>query len=427
MSPRAAVFLQFIGLMIIGLTFAVVRAWAWAIRRMARGQPLLPSPKIRTVPWGFGSVLLVALAFFAVQITAGSIWVSQTGGWWNGRRLSFTESMFLVSVANATLLVLVPLLLRLTSGARLEDLGLRRGGWGRDVRVGVVASLLIAPLVYALNLVASLVWSRSTHPLEEMIRVQFSGRTAYLAVLSAVLLAPAAEELIFRGVIQGWLTRLFTTPAGADPKPDDLSGLVESIDLGGLSAPAGRRPWLLPRMPRPLREASRRRASSGMMPVVLTSALFALLHAEQWPAPLAIFFLSLGLGTVYQRSGSLLTSFTIHALFNGFSTLLLFTALLAGDAVGKNLKPVSGYLRGHGSIASGSGAGPVSKNLDSIIIFLLPRAPGTDTVLWVLSSFKTSRPPGQVRVAPEVRDSHPSPRGRDFQDMRVNIPARDGR
>jgi membrane protease YdiL (CAAX protease family) len=332
-----------------------------------------------------------------------------------------------VSVANATLLVLVPLLLRLTSGARLEDLGLRRGGWGRDVRVGVVASLLIAPLVYALNLVASLVWSRSTHPLEEMIRVQFTGRTAYLAVLSAVLLAPAAEELIFRGVIQGWLTRLFTTPAEADPKPDDLSGLLESIDLGGLSAPAGRRPWLLPRMPRPLREASRRRASSGVMPVVLTSALFALLHAEQWPAPLAIFFLSLGLGTVYQRSGSLLTSFTIHALFNGFSTLLLFTALLAGDAVGKNLKPVSGYLTGHGSIASGSGAGPVSKNLDSIIVFLLSRAPGTDTVPWVPSSFKTSRPSGQGRVPPEVRINNPSPRGRDFQDMRVNIRARDGR
>ena len=74
-------------------------------------------------------MLLVILAFFAVQITAGSIWVSQTGSWWKGRRLSFTESMFLVSVTNATLLVLVPLLLRLTSGARLEDLGLRRGGW----------------------------------------------------------------------------------------------------------------------------------------------------------------------------------------------------------------------------------------------------------------------------------------------------------
>ena len=242
-----------------------------------------------------------------------------------------------------------------------------------------------------------------------------------------MLLAPAAEELIFRGVIQGWLTRLFTTLAEADPKPDEPSGLLETIDLGGPSAPAGRRPRLLPRMPRPLREASRRWASSGVMPVVLTSALFALLHAEQWPAPLAIFFLSLGLGAVYQRSGSLLTSFTIHTLFNGFSTLLLFTALLAGDAVGNSLKSVSVSLKGQGSAASGFGAGPVSENLDSNIIFLLPRASGTDTVPRVLYSFKTSRLSGQGRVAPDSRDSNPFPRGRDFQDMRVYIRARDGR
>jgi membrane protease YdiL (CAAX protease family) len=323
--------------------------------------------------------------------------------------------------------VLVPLLLRLTSGARLEDLGLRRGGGGRDVRVGAVAFLLIAPLVYALNMVASLVWPRTAHPLEEMIRMQFSGGTAYLAVLSAVLLAPAAEELIFRGVIQGWLTRLFTTPAEADPKPDDPSDQLETIDLGRPSAPAGRRPRLLPRMPRPLREASRRWATSGVMPVVLTSALFALLHAEQWPAPLAIYFLSLGLGTVYQRSGSLLTSFVIHALFNGFSTLLLFTALLAGGAVGKSLKPVSDDLTGRGSAASGSGAGLVSKNLDSENFFLLLRASGTDTVPRVLDSFMAFRLSGQGRVAPEFRDSNPFPRGCDFQDMRVNIRARDGR
>ncbi len=80
------------------------------------------------------------------------------------------------------------------------------------------------------------------------------------------------------------------------------------------------------------------------MPVILTSALFALLHVEQWPAPLAIFFLSLGLGTVYQRSGSLVASFVIHALFNGFSTLLLFATLLAGSSIGKNINPISGYV-----------------------------------------------------------------------------------
>jgi hypothetical protein len=67
-----------------------------------------------------------------------------------------------------------------------------------------------------------------------------------------------------------------------------------------------------------------------LAPVLLTSALFAAVHLPQWPAPIAIFFLSVGLGVVYQRTGSLIASFVMHALFNGFSTLILFQAVLLG-------------------------------------------------------------------------------------------------
>lgn len=67
-----------------------------------------------------------------------------------------------------------------------------------------------------------------------------------------------------------------------------------------------------------------------MQPIVLTSTLFALVHFPQWPAPLAIFFLSLGLGYVFERSGSLIASMVMHALFNGLGTLLLFVMILIG-------------------------------------------------------------------------------------------------
>ncbi|GAC1463197.1 MAG: hypothetical protein NVSMB9_00360 [Isosphaeraceae bacterium] len=64
------------------------------------------------------------------------------------------------------------------------------------------------------------------------------------------------------------------------------------------------------------------------MPLLLTSGGFALVHAPQMPAPFAIFALSLALGTVYQRTGSLIAPFTLHALFNGFNTLLMVLSLL---------------------------------------------------------------------------------------------------
>ena len=64
--------------------------------------------------------------------------------------------------------------------------------------------------------------------------------------------------------------------------------------------------------------------------IVLTSLFFAALHAPQWPAPIPLFLLSLGLGIVYLRTGSLLATICMHAIFNGISMLTLFYATLSG-------------------------------------------------------------------------------------------------
>ncbi|MCA1685419.1 MAG: CPBP family intramembrane metalloprotease [Planctomycetia bacterium] len=66
-----------------------------------------------------------------------------------------------------------------------------------------------------------------------------------------------------------------------------------------------------------------------ILPILLTSAFFAAVHFEQMPAPLAIFPLSIALGLLYETTGSLVPSFVLHALFNGFNTTLLLGALLA--------------------------------------------------------------------------------------------------
>ena len=46
------------------------------------------------------------------------------------------------------------------------------------------------------------------HPLEKMLRDNFSPGVASLAFLSAVVLAPVFEELLFRGFIQSWLVKV---------------------------------------------------------------------------------------------------------------------------------------------------------------------------------------------------------------------------
>jgi membrane protease YdiL (CAAX protease family) len=70
------------------------------------------------------------------------------------------------------------------------------------------------------------------------------------------------------------------------------------------------------------------RAIPELPPIITTSVLFALLHVGQMPAPFAIFALSIALGLLAQRTGRLTASITLHALFNGFSTLALLGSLL---------------------------------------------------------------------------------------------------
>jgi membrane protease YdiL (CAAX protease family) len=327
-------------LALLMMAVAMMRAWAWAIRRLAERRPLLPPAKLRDVPWGVGSVALVLLAWIVVNfgVANGYIVLADRGAP-KAQPFSFTEQMVLVSLINAAVLVIVPALLRATSGARPADLGLRGDGLVAQARVGATAFLLMSPVVYALNGAASWVWRPHKHPLEEMVRTDLTPGIVDLAILSAVVLAPAAEELIFRGVIQAWLTRALRPLAQQTPPPDGPDLLDLQPDLPeALPAPPD-----ASTLPAPPRGPLLNPALADVLPIVLTSAFFAGAHAAQWPAPLAIFLLSLGLGVVYQRTGSLVASFVTHALFNGLGTMLLLWTMSLGVEIGKKPNAPLGY------------------------------------------------------------------------------------
>jgi membrane protease YdiL (CAAX protease family) len=316
---------------------ATLAAWVWAISRLARRRPLIegkPEPS-RLVPWGLGAVLGIVFFYLALQqgiVALIDPWIRgphappfHRGA--DGNDAFAIEQMLLVAVINLIAIVLVPMLLAFTTGATWRDLGLvfdrRILGW--DVVRGVVACLLVSPIVYGIQIGAVLLWQRNAHPMETMIRDNRSLPVVKLALVSAVLLAPIAEELFFRGVLMGWLTKFW----GRFDRSIQLKALTTAVEgeESGLAelVPEATPPetaWVTRVLPNPRAGSS----LASVMPNVVTSLLFAGVHAAQWPAPLPIFTLSLALGALYQRTGRLIAPIVLHGVFNGVSTLVAFGA-----------------------------------------------------------------------------------------------------
>jgi membrane protease YdiL (CAAX protease family) len=315
-----------VALVMLGAVATMGVAWVWALARLAMGRGLLPPAPIRVVPWRGKHVVGMLLLYIGVQFAVPLALLS-LGGMKPGKgKLGPETQMLLMTAVNGVFLAVGPLLLASWSGAGPSDFGLERGRVGWDVVRGVVAWPLLAPIVFGVNLLALYVWKdRMKHPLEQWAAGGLSTSGWLLAGLSAVVLAPLVEEFLFRGVLLGWLGRwasgmprakpsLTTDPDfgfPAEPEPEPREIWFEEEPAAG-PAPTDGQGWRF------------------LAANVVVSLVFAALHGPVWPSPVPLFFLSLGLGVLYQRTGGLVAPVALHATFNALSTLLLYLTIRAG-------------------------------------------------------------------------------------------------
>jgi membrane protease YdiL (CAAX protease family) len=64
-------------------------------------------------------------------------------------------------------------------------------------------------------------------------------------------------------------------------------------------------------------------------PIWVTSAIFALLHMSQGPAPVPLFLFSVAMGYVFRRTGRIFPCLVMHFLLNGLSMATLALTTLA--------------------------------------------------------------------------------------------------
>jgi membrane protease YdiL (CAAX protease family) len=397
---------------VMTILFGMILSWSWMLQQLWLDRPLLPAGSLvrrRETPFGAGTVVLTLLVCLLVGVIVGESYVLATRTLRGSKQavttqgkeplqesdqsgktpvriaeardtaesFSTAEALFVQTAAYGILLILLPVLARATSGARLHDLGLALEGWKRQVAVGLVAFLIAAPIVYGIQLIAVTILKTfkekpKSHPVQDMLQEQFSGKIAFLAVVSAVIMAPLLEELLFRGILQQWLIRQIErfrrvwiglhspvvlrlpdgrlTPESVFQKPEggsDFSSIPPDPPLvreenGTASLVTDEKsPSHTPSEGFTANPATSRLTVEAA--IGLTSFIFASMHAAQWPAPIPLFALSVIIGVIYYRTGSLITAIIMHAAFNGFSTLFM-SALLSGggaDKVKAPAEPVS--------------------------------------------------------------------------------------
>jgi membrane protease YdiL (CAAX protease family) len=182
-------------------------------------------------------------------------------------------------------------------GGSLTGLGLSLRQSRRGLAAGVTYAVVFVPLVFGGMIVTEFLYRAVgyEHPREhDLLRLLGESAEPWVRMAltaGAVVVAPLAEELLFRGHLQTILRR-------------GLLWLVRPVTASTPSAPAAPA-W----------------ATWGA--IVVASLLFAGVH-ERWTWP-PIFLLSLCLGWSYERTGNLWVPVGVHAAFNTFSTLMFLS------------------------------------------------------------------------------------------------------
>ncbi|HSU65367.1 MAG TPA: CPBP family intramembrane glutamic endopeptidase [Tepidisphaeraceae bacterium] len=199
-----------------------------------------------------------------------------------------------------------------------QDLGIRPVFMLPGMLAGVFGALLVVPPLSFIEVGLEQAYRaihyehETEHPMLHLLRAKPSHAIVAAIVVGACVVAPLAEELLFRGHIQTLIRRMLARSVSRrmSAAPEDFAfppTPSEGIPLATEFGPPRPKPW------------------QTWVAILITSVLFASLH-PLWTAPI-IFILSVCLGYAYERTGNLWVPITIHAAFNSLSTAMFLIGL----------------------------------------------------------------------------------------------------
>lgn len=336
------------------LIFGCAAAWRFFIGRLANREPLLTQRPFQPANWGLLDVLggaagVFLLANFLVVIflgLMGSGFGNPLGQLSMEARVAAIWGMVLAELFVCGVLT-IAIILR---GGIGQFFGTSLDRFWNEVWIGVVTfAALCVPVLMIQVLTAYLI--PYEHPLIQLLVESPELWILIPVVFSAVVVAPVCEEFAFRLVLQGWLEDLLE---GRLRGSEILVGRFQSfsptmLDDTDLVVPLADspaetqedaftdNPYHSPAAPYSEQSADTaeipHQRPLHLLPILVSSAIFAMLHLGQGAAPIPLFFLALGLGYVYQRTRTLTACIVIHMLLNGQSMVILLLQIFFGDSL----------------------------------------------------------------------------------------------
>jgi membrane protease YdiL (CAAX protease family) len=343
---------ELVALLFAWLGVTVAGGWAAALTRVivGYGVPTFSPQRRRAVVW---TGPLVAGVFVMLIVAPGAVLAlfgrDRLVSWFYGA-VPEPDSARIVAgsiadVLGKAVVVLVWWRIIALAGYPGAALGLTPRRWVADFFAAYRTWLVLTPVVYATNLIVTVVYALryhqppEEHPIIQVIRHGPPAGFVALLAAQAIIAAPVCEEVVFRGALLPWLaTRpwggalalALAAGAGVMLRPADELQWNDAASVISWLAPAllvvaviplYRWPvlarWLPVRDPKIRRQVARA--------IIGSAALFANFHASVWPTPIPLFVLAVGLGWLAYRTQGLVAPIVVHVMFNAivFVVLLL--------------------------------------------------------------------------------------------------------
>ena len=254
-------------ILLVSLAVAAVTAsFAMAVRVLAMrepGQPLVAAQPWEPVAWDGPDVA----ALFLVQVMFGLVAAN------SGPKPMPVLHQLSAGTASTVAATFVGVWILRSRGASWRSLGLITRSFGSDAKLALAAlALVLAPLLTLSSGLDQLVPYR--HPIIDFLSEHRDPLSLAMVFVSAVVVAPIAEEFFFRGVLQGWLQKRLP-------------------ELGGLGA------------------------------IAIASLAFGLAHVGQGLAWIPLVFFGMAVGYLAKQTGSIVPGIIVHSLFNAVSVVLV--------------------------------------------------------------------------------------------------------